>query len=89
MNWYCFIEETSLKDLELEYELEPRFVLTGKVSLVQADLPYSTCCARGQSSSAQDLFSKRDVESTVRVIGTVIASGAYGSIFCSDLMFYN
>lgn len=89
MSRYRFIRDISFNDLENENELEFGSVLSGKVSLVLAGLPYSTRSARSQSTSAHDVPLKRDREDAVRLMDAVVAPRAYGSIFTSDSMFYH
>lgn len=57
--------------------------------MVLANLPYSTGSAWGQSNSANDVFSKKDMENAVRVMGSMASPEAHGHILCSDLMFYH
>lgn len=81
-----FIRETSVNDFEDEYAFKSGSLLTVKVSLVLSDPPYSTRRGRGQSSCAHDVFSKKEMKDAVRLLGSVMAPGAQGHVFCSDLM---
>lgn len=85
---YFFIRDTSFSDDEDEYELDTGSNPTENVDLALADLPYSTRSAWGQSNSAHDVFSKRDVENVVRLVGSVVAPGAHAQVLCSDLKIY-
>lgn len=87
MKDYCFIQQTSLTDLEGEYELEADSDLAEIVSLVLTDLSDNTHSALVQSNSAHDVFPKRDIKGTARLMGSVMAFGAYRQIFCLSVMF--
>lgn len=80
------MQDTSLNDLGNEYELHPGSVLPEKLSPALAEPSNNTGSERGYETLAHDTFSRRDVEKWVRVIGKVMAFGAQGHIFCSDLM---
>lgn len=84
---YCFIRGRTLNGLKDDYKLETGSVFSESVILVLADPPHTTHSARGQSSSANDVLSKRNVEHAVRLIGSVMALGRRGQMFCSDVVF--
>lgn len=86
---HCFIRDTFFSDLENEYEFEPGFVLKEKLNLDLASPPYNTRRARAQSGSAHGVFLKKDTETAVRLMGSVMAFRAHGHIVCSDLMFFH
>lgn len=88
MKKYRFVLDTLLTNLGNGYELEAGSVLTEKSSLALIDQPYKTRSAQGQWSSARDVFPKRDMEDPAKVVDSIMAPGAHGHIFCSDLEFF-
>lgn len=58
------------------------------MSLFRADLRCGTCTGRVQSINAHNLFSKRDLEAAVGLMGSVMASGAHGYTFFLHLLFH-
>lgn len=54
-----------------------------------ASLLYSICGARSQPGSAHETFSKRGAEDTVRVVSSVMASGAHVLTFCLCSMYHH
>lgn len=49
--------------------------------------PYHTRSARGHTNSAHGVFWKEGMDSIVKLMSSVTASGAHGRMFCSDLVF--
>lgn len=88
MKKYYLIRDPLFNDLEDKYALETGYGLTEEANLVLVDPSYEICIARGQSSSAHKVFSKRDMEDVVRLLGNIMARGTHGHIFCSDLTFF-
>lgn len=85
---YCFVLDTSFKDVEDECELETGAVLSEMVNLALSDPPYSTHSARSHSNLAQDVFWTRDVRNAATLANSVIDTGEHGHVICSDLVFY-
>lgn len=52
------------------------------------DHSYSTCSGRGQSSSAHDALSKKEMKDAVEPVRSFMALGAPGRMFCLDVVFY-
>lgn len=77
MKKYCFVLSTSCVDLKGKHEVKASSVLTAKVVLALADSLYSTRSARGQSSSAGDVFPKSNTGDAMRLIGNVSALGVH------------
>lgn len=85
---YCFIQDISFNDLDDQSELETGSICREKVSQVLADSSYSTRSTRCQTNSAQNVFLKRDRGDAVKLMGTEMAPGAHGHVFCLSLVFY-
>lgn len=86
---YCLVRDSSFSDLEDEYEPRTSTVFTENVSPVLAYWAYSIRTAPGRSESFHDVFSKRDMENAVRVMGKKMARGAHEHMFCLDLGFFH
>lgn len=87
MKNYGFIRDTSFKDLDGGYELDTGSVSTEHVSLNLSLLRYTTRSAGDRSDSVRGVLSKSDTKNAVKLMGSIIASGAHGHIFRSILMF--
>lgn len=57
------------------------------MNLIVADLPFNTRRARAQSSFAYDVFSKRDMEEAVTLMGNVVSPETNGHLFYSCPIF--
>lgn len=85
---YCFILDILLNDLKSEYAPDSGSFLIEKVNVVSASSQYSTRSALGQSSSAHEVFSERDMKNAVRLAGSVIRPKAYKHTIFLVLRFY-
>lgn len=88
MNKDRFFQDISFSDLKDEYKLKTGSVFSEKVNLLLANPPRITRSARGPSNSAHEMFSKKIMKESVRVSGSLVATGAHGHIFCSNVVFY-
>lgn len=87
LNMCCLPRDTLFNDLQNEDDPETGSVLTERVSLLLAESPFRTRRARGQSSSAHNMFSERDMKDSVRLMSSMMALKSDGHILCSDLIF--
>lgn len=78
---YCFVKQTSVNKFEDLHGLRTGFVFFHNMNLVLGSLPYFTCGARAQTSSADDAFYREVVASELRFVGRLVASGAHERIF--------
>lgn len=85
MEKYCFVKNTFFNEPEDLHELERGFARRENVKIVLGSPSYSTRYARGEASFAHDVFCRENVEKAVKILSGVIAFGAHGPIFCSEL----
>lgn len=84
----CFIKITSVNELEDLQELKTNSALHQNAGVVVVDPARSTRSARGQASSAHDVFRKDRIEDNVRFWSNLMAPVEHGQIFCFDLMLF-
>lgn len=83
----CSVWNAAFSELEDQYELQNGSALSGQISVLLADPPYSTRSARGHVTSAHNVFSRNSIEYAVSFMSSGMALGARGHTFCSDLTF--
>lgn len=85
---YCLALDEGFNELEVLFELETGCNLSKMVSMVLAEIPYSTLRAQGWASLAYDVYSKSNTDNVVSFMSSVMAPVAHGDIFCSSLVFF-
>lgn len=85
---YCFVKDTLFNELENSHDPNMDSALHQNVTLVLIGLSYNTRNARGQNTSAHDVFCKEHLKEAVRFMSNVLSPEAHNDTVFSDLVFF-
>lgn len=80
MGEFYLVKDTLFNEPEDLHDLETDPALDQDVNMVLAGPPYHTRRARGQASSAHDVFCKKNIEGAVRHLKLVMVLEAHGHL---------
>lgn len=86
---YCLDQNAAINALEDLSEQETVYALSGDVSMMLTGPLHDNRSGQGEASSADKVFSKKDIENAASFLSSVITPGAHGHICCTMLVFSN